>query len=115
MGTGVLEAGISPVPNLHVYAHCLRGVSGGVAMLVINADRTAAERMDVAVKGERYTLTAEELAASSVELNGRELMMGKDDALPEMEGKATQAGFVEFGPESITFLAIGGAGNGGCR
>jgi heparanase len=115
MGTGVLEAGISPVPNLHVYAHCLRGVPGGVAMLVINADRTAAESLNVPVKGERYSLTAKELTAGSVELNGRRLMMGKDDTLPKMEGAATRAGLVEFGPESITFLAMAGAGNAGCR
>jgi len=115
MGTGVLEAGISQAPNLHVYAHCLRGVPGGVALLAINADRTAARSLDVPVKGERYTLTAKELTAASVDLNGRELTMGKDDALPNMEGMATRAGSVELRPESITFLAIAGAGNAGCR
>lgn len=115
MGTGVLEAGVSAEPNLYVYAHCQRGVPGGVAMLVINADRQAARRLDVPVKGERYTLTARELTASSVELNGMQLALGKDDTLPKLEGKATWAGLVEFGPESITFLAMSGAENAGCR
>jgi heparanase 1 len=115
MGTGVLEAGISPPANLHVYAHCLRSVPGGVAMLVINADRTAAQSLDVPVKGERYTLTAKELTGSSVELNGRELVMGANDTLPKFEGKTTGAGALEFAPESITFLAMAGAGNAGCR
>ncbi len=115
MGTGVLDAAVAPEPNLYVYAHCLRGTPGGVAMLVINADRTAARSLDVPVKGERYTLTAKELTAGSVDLNGRQLMMGKDDSLPKMEGMATRAGVLEFGPKSITFLAIAGAGNAGCR
>ena len=115
MGTGVLEVGASTGPNLHVYAHCLRGVPGGVTILAINADRTAAQSLDVPVKGERYTLTAKELTSSSVDLNGRQLMLGKNDTLPELEGKVTGAGLVEFSPASITFLAIAGAGNAACR
>lgn len=115
MGTGVLEAAIPPVPNLYVYAHCLRGVPGGVAMLVINADRKAGQALNVPVKAERYTLTAEDLTGSSVDLNGKHLKMEKDDTLPKLEGNATQDGSLEFSPESITFLAIAGAGNAQCR
>ena len=33
MGTTVLEAGVPIQPGLHVYAHSLRGVPGGVALL----------------------------------------------------------------------------------
>lgn len=40
MGTTVLKAGPSPAPTLHLYAHCLRNSPGGVALLVINTDRT---------------------------------------------------------------------------
>jgi hypothetical protein len=39
MGTTVLDAGASPSPDLHLYAHCLRNHPGGVALLAINADR----------------------------------------------------------------------------
>jgi hypothetical protein len=115
IGTGVLEAAVSPAPNVHVFAHCLRGVPGGVAMLVINADRTAAQSLDVPMKGERYTLTARELTSSSVDLNGKTLVMGKDDAFPKMDGNATRAGLVEFSPASITFLTFAGAGNAACK
>ena len=115
MGTTVLDAGPSPHVNLYVYAQCLREHPGGVAMLVINADRAAAESLEVPVKSERYTLTAQELLSSSVELNGVELKLGDGDALPKMAGKATAKGTVAFAPESITFLAIPGAGNAACR
>jgi heparanase 1 len=115
MGTGVLEAGVSGDPNLHVYAHCLRGIPGGVAMLVINADKSSARNLSLSVKAERYTLTATELTASSVELNGKVLRVGADDVLPKLEGKATAAGPLTLDPESITFLAMRGAENAACR
>jgi heparanase len=39
MGTTVLDPHISQPENVCAYAHCLRDHSGGVALLVINADR----------------------------------------------------------------------------
>ncbi len=38
MGTTVLDPGPSAAPGLHLYAHCLRGQPGGVALLAINAN-----------------------------------------------------------------------------
>ncbi len=115
MGTTVLEAGVAPTPGLYVYAHCQKGVSGGVAMLVINADKTASRTLTVSVKGERYTLTAKELLSGSVELNGVALKLGAGDELPKIAGVGTKAGEVMFGAQSITFLALPAAGNGACR
>jgi hypothetical protein len=115
MGAAVLDAGASPAPALHLYAHCLRGQPGGVALLAINTDRTAAQALDVPTEWERYTLTARNLQDERVELNGNELRLGGDDELPALRGVAMQAGRVTLAPASITFLAIAKAGNGGCR
>lgn len=115
MGTTVLDAGPSPAVSLHLYAHCLRGHSGGVALLAINADRTAAHEIESPANSERYTLTANDLMGTSVELNGSELKLGVDDTLPQITGKPTRAGKVEFAPASITFLAFPEAGNASCR
>jgi hypothetical protein len=41
MGTTVLDAGVKNGAGLHVYAQCLRGTPGGVALLAINTDTTA--------------------------------------------------------------------------
>ena len=46
MGTTVLESGVPIQPGLHVYAHCLRGTPGGVALLAINTDKTASRTAD---------------------------------------------------------------------
>jgi hypothetical protein len=115
MGTTVLDAGPSPSPDLHLYAHCLRNQPGGVALLAINADRTASQELDVPTASERYTLTAKELLDNKVELNGIELKPSGDGDLPQLTGKPQAAGHVKFAPASITFLAIPNAGNGACR
>ena len=115
MGITVLDPGTSPAPSLHLYAHCLRSHPGGVTLLAINASKTETETLKVPIASERYTLTAQDLMRGDVELNGKVLKLGGDDALPELKGTATQSGNVTFAPASITFLAIPKAHNASCQ
>jgi hypothetical protein len=115
MGTTVLKPEVAAAPNVYVYAHCLRGHAGGVALLVVNADREHAFDGAVPMESIRSTLTASDLESSSVELNGKTLELDKNDDLPEMNGEPARAGQMSFAPESITFLAIAKAGNASCR
>ena len=115
MGTTVLEPGPSPSPALHLYAHCLRGKSGGVAVLAINTARTAKQSLDLPTAAERYTLTAPNLEDASVQLNGAGLQLGAGDTLPALTGTPVAAGSLTLPPASITFLGISGAGNGSCK
>jgi hypothetical protein len=115
MGTKVLDPGASPASNLHIYAQCLLNHPGGVSILVINADTTQKQSLEVPVQSERYTLTAENLQDRSVWLNGTKLKLGNNDDLPELKGIATRSGTVEFAPESITFLALPKAQNASCH
>ena len=114
MDTGVLESGIPIQSGLHVYAHCLRRTPGGVALLAINNDRAAARMLIVPVPGERYTLSADDLQGKTVRLNGVELKLNADDALPDLTGAPTQAGDISLDPATITFIALPGAGNQAC-
>jgi hypothetical protein len=115
MGATVLEAGSVNESGIHLYAHCLAGVPGGVALLAINADRGVYKPIEVAATAERYTLTATDLAGSVVRLNGSELRLGSDDALPRFIPVPSAAGQVMLAPASITFLAIPTADNQSCR
>jgi heparanase len=115
MGTTVLDAGTSPSPNLHLYAHCLRNHPGGVALLAINADRTDFQELTLPTKSERYTLTAKNLMDNKVELNGSELQVTADGDLPQIVGKSQSSGNVKFAPVSITFLSIPNAHNASCK
>jgi hypothetical protein len=116
MGTTVLDAGPSPAPGVHVYAHCLAGKPGGVALVAVNADRAAAHALVVPVGGERYALTsAQGLQSRTVELNGKLLGIGRGGALPSIAGVPQSAGPVALPAASLTFLAFPEARNPACR
>jgi heparanase len=115
MGNTVLNAGPSPASSLHLYAQCLRDMPGGVALLVINADKNASLFLEIPMKADRYTLTAAELEGKIVALNGTELRLGVGDSLPALKPQQSRSGKVTFAPASITFLAFPKADNPGCR
>ncbi len=115
MGTTVLDPGTSSVPGVHIYAHCLRGHAGGVALLALNTDRAAAHSLEVPMKSDCYVLTARDLLGTSIQLNGRELKMSAEGDLPRITGKPVPVGVIALAPASITFLAIPEAGNSSCR
>ncbi len=113
MGSTVLKP--APVAGLRLYAHCLKNVPGAVAILAINNDRTASKTLTLPVPSVRYTLTAPNLEDTRVDLNGAELKLGADDALPRMAGAPTSAGPLSLAPASITFLSVRGAHNTSCQ
>lgn len=115
MGTTVLDPGALKQPDLYVYAQCLRGKRGGIALLAINADREQARQITLPKDSARYTLTAPDLLGTATMLNGTELKAAADGTLPAMDGAAQNAGTVELKPLSITFLAVPGAKNAACR
>jgi hypothetical protein len=115
MGRTVLNPGPSPAPSLHLYAQCLRDHPGGVALLVINTDRTASQELVVPNPSDRYTLTAKDLLDTTVQLNGTTLRINGDGALPQITGKPIPPGPVRFAPASITFLTIQDARNSSCQ
>ncbi|MBV9559850.1 MAG: hypothetical protein JOY90_05230 [Bradyrhizobium sp.] len=115
MGTTVLEAGAPLVRGLHLYAHCLRGRPGGVALLAINLDRTTAQSLELPMPAVRYMLTADHLTDARIRLNGRALALGADDGLPPLDGEAVAAGGIELPPATIVFLATTDVENPACR
>ncbi|WP_376707494.1 hypothetical protein [Bradyrhizobium canariense] len=114
MGTTVLDAGPSR-EGLHLYAQCLRGKPGGVALLAINNSRSSSSSIDLATESLRYTLSADPVQSGTVKLNDAVLKLGPNDALPELRGQATAAGSISFAPATITFLAIPEATNAECK
>ena len=114
MGTTVLESGIPIQEGLHVYAHCLRGTPGGVALLAINNNRTAPSTIAIPTGGDRYTLAAGNLDSRRVQLNGTELALAANDELPTLAGVAMLPGNVTLAPATISFFALPRAGNKAC-
>jgi hypothetical protein len=118
MGTTVLNADSSDgasSPPLYIYAHCLRNQSGGVAILVINADRNASHEITLPEASERYALSSDNLTSSQVALNGVDLALTNAGNLPQITGTPTPAGTTTLAPATIAFFAIERANNPACR
>jgi heparanase 1 len=115
MGNTVLDAGMPIRSGLHVYAHCQRGMPGGVTLLVINTDRDAPHSLMLPTASLRYTLDAASLLDAGVRLNGSTLALGAGDELPPIAGAPATAGTMTFEQATITFLAVPAAENDACR
>lgn len=110
MGTRVLGID-SGHEDLRVYAHCLKGRPGGVALVAINlADAPRQLRLPgrVAV----YALTGDD-ADRAVRLNGRVLELGTDDALPPLE-PTLSVGEVNVTGRSLAFITTAARTNAQC-
>jgi hypothetical protein len=105
MGATVFDCG-TPAPGLLVYAHSLRDQAAGLAVLALNTDRAQERELDVPMASGRYTLTAKELQARSVMLNGALLQASADAALPALAAEPVPSGRLRLPPASITFLEI---------
>lgn len=113
MGSRILDTGLQAA-GLHTYAHCLRGKSGGVALLAINL-KDSVEALAVPGQAQVYALTASELQTRTVLLSGKELKLDAGGRLPAMLPVAAKGGQVELAPHSISFIALPSAGNASCR
>jgi hypothetical protein len=114
MGVTVLDAGPSH-EGFNIYAQCLRGRPGGVALLAINNSRTQTTSFSLSQPSQRYTLTAATLESGIVQLNGTELRLQANDSLPKLAPAAQAQGAVSLAPESISFFAVPAADNQACR
>jgi heparanase 1 len=115
MGTTVLDPGSEGQAGLYLYAHCLRDVRGGVALLAINADKTSAREIALPAASEQYRLTSADLLTPTVQLNGVELNLTAGGDLPPLNGSPQKPGAIALSPASITLFAIPGAHNQSCR
>jgi len=115
MGTTVLDSQVSAAPGTYVYAHCRKGQRGGVTLLVVNADRQRSLELHLPTASERYTLTANALEGTRVDLNGRPLRLTSKEDLPQLKGEAITAGRVSLAPTSITYLTVENWSNADCQ
>ncbi len=114
MGRVVLDAG-PPVGALHVYAHCLRGVSGGVTVLALNTSRTESAALAVHPEAEVYVLSAPDLDSTEVQLNGADLEVLPNGDLPALSPEKASSTRIKIPPKTISFIAMTKANNLSCK
>jgi hypothetical protein len=114
MGPVVLDPGVAKDQAVRIFAHCMKGTKGGVAILALNTDAGSEETITIPLASDRYSLTAPDLAGRKVLLNGAELEAASDGSVPEFKGQPVKAGALRLAPASITFLTIKSARNKSC-
>ena len=106
MGTTVYASGEAIREGAHVFAHSRADGKEGVAYLVINNSWTETTTVELPKKAEVYALTGNGgMRSRTMLLNGNELVLGENDALPALCG-VTAEGKVEVAPGGCTFIVM---------
>ena len=106
MGTTVYDTEVPVVEGAHVYAHSRKDGKDGVVYLVINNSLTDVTTVELPKDGELYVLSADGLRAPVMKLNGKELVLGENDELPELAPVKAEVGQVELAPATCTFIVL---------
>jgi len=90
----------------HVYCHSRKDGGQGAVYLVINNSWTETTTVELPGEAEVYALTGRTgMRSRTMCLNGRELVLGENDELPELTGVKV-SGKVEVVPGGCTFIVL---------
>ena len=107
MGDVVYDVSDLRKDGSYIYCHSRKDSKEGQVYLVINNSWTDTMTVELDSAAEVYTLTGhEKIRSRTMCLNGKELVLGEDDALPEMNGVSVNAGFVEIAPGGCSFIVL---------
>jgi heparanase len=113
MGTTVLASPHSPTPALRLYAHCLRGKKGGVAVMALNTG-TAPARLGIGRSAMAWTMTGTPVDTRNITINGHEPALDAAGKLSGLAGTAVR-GTLQIPGQAIAFVAVADANNPACR
>ncbi|MBQ9746993.1 MAG: beta-glucuronidase [Clostridia bacterium] len=106
MGDTVYASGEPLREGAHVFAHSRADGKEGVAYLVINNSWTESTTVELPAAAEVYALTCNgTMRSRTMLLNGKELVLGENDELPEMTPVHTE-GAIEVSPGGCTFIVM---------
>ena len=106
MGKTVYATGEPIREGAHVYAHSRKDGKEGCVYLVIN-NSSEVTTVELPKAAEVYALTGNgKLRSRTMLLNGKELVLGENDALPALDGITVPAGTLEVQPGGCTFIVL---------
>ena len=93
--------------SARVYAHSRKDGKPGYTYLVINTSWTDNLTVELPKAAEVYALTGNgKMRSRTMLLNGKELVLGENDTLPDLSPITAEAGTLEIAPGSCTFIVI---------
>ena len=106
MGSTCYDSGLTNEEGAHIYCHSRKDGKEGLVYLVINNSQTETTTVELPGAAEVYALTGNgKFRSRTMLLNGRELVLGEDDALPELTG-VPASGTVDIAPGGCTFIVV---------
>lgn len=108
MGTTVYDAAEPARQGAHVYCQSRKDGQAGKCYLIINNSETEATTVELPKAATLYMLAGKDgnKRASVMTLNGRELVLGENNALPDLSGEAVEAGVIEIAPMNCAFIVM---------
>ena len=107
MGKTVYATGEAIREGAHVYAHSRKDGKEGLVYLVINNSWTETTTVELPKEATVYALTGNGgMRSRTMLLNGRELVLGEEDALPCLCGEQVAAGNLQIAPGGCTFIVL---------
>ncbi len=84
MGTTVYNSGIEIQEGAHAFAHSRKDGKDGVAYLIINNSETEVTTVELPKAADCYVLSADKIRATTMKLNGRDLVLDEGNELPDL-------------------------------
>ena len=90
----------------HIYCHSRKDGKDGYVYLIINNSWTDTTTVKLEGSAEAYVLSGKGgMRSRTMCLNGKELLLGANDELPELVGKAV-TGQLELAPGECAFVVV---------
>ena len=106
MGKTCYDSGIAIQEGAHVYCHSRKDGKDGFVYLIINNSWTETTTVKLPKSAEVYALTGKTgMRSRTMCLNGKELVLGENDELPELNG-VTMEDTVDIAPGSCAFIVL---------
>lgn len=106
MGTAVYDCGEFSRESAHVYCRSRKDGVPGVVYLILNNSLTDPLSVFLPKEAMRYTLHAQTMRASTVQLNGKELALSGVYHLPALTPELQPHGTALLAPGSCTFFVL---------
>ena len=106
MGNTVYVSKIPTAEGAHVFCHSRKDGKDGCVYMIINNSETETTIVELPQEAVCYKLAGKDgLRSSVMTLNGRDLVLGENNELPNLTGKIT-SGNLELAPGTCAFIVL---------
>jgi len=106
MGSTVYDCSALCQQGEHIYCHSRKDGQPGYAYLIINNSLMDTMNIDLPAPADVYILSAETMRSGMMQLNGHDLLLGSNNALPELAPVKLQQGSMTLNPGCCAFAIL---------